>query len=306
MNHNLISYKILICFLLCCFITSAHSSEFITDKEDGAGDNEPTRVHDQVEDTSASKSNAEQTKVNESLGEEDNLTHVINPVPLGFSVSELTDVENETQSISKKIACSNEIIENWDEKSDSPFIKIVDGAQLNSFLVHNPNITNRTSVAPCVLVYFYAPWCHHSARAAPFMNALPRAFPSIPMLATNSMKYHSVNTQYGVMGVPTLMLFHNGRAVSRFNGSEYNLDSFSSFMTRSTGLEPVCQLDVTYKDYIGPLTPIVEAERDYMLLLAWSFILFALICVAVTTGYSRRFFDLFLRRRHQEAHEHVD
>lgn len=46
----------------------------------------------------------------------------------------------------------------------------------------------------------------------------------------------SFNTQFGIVGVPTVMLFHNGRPASKFNDSEYTLEMFTRFITRHTGI----------------------------------------------------------------------
>lgn len=45
----------------------------------------------------------------------------------------------------------------------------------------------------------------------------------------------SFNTQYGIVGVPTVMLFHNGRAAAKFNNTEYTLEMFGRFIIEYTG-----------------------------------------------------------------------
>jgi len=50
------------------------------------------------------------------------------------------------------------------------------------------------------------------------------------------VQFFSFNTQYGIVGVPTVMLFHNGRPAAKFNDSEYNLEMFSEFITKYTGM----------------------------------------------------------------------
>lgn len=39
----------------------------------------------------------------------------------------------------------------------------------------------------------------------------------------------------GVMAIPSLFLFHNGKAAARYNETEYKVDLFASFITRYTG-----------------------------------------------------------------------
>lgn len=45
----------------------------------------------------------------------------------------------------------------------------------------------------------------------------------------------SLNSQYGVVGVPTVMLFHNGRPVAKFNRTDYTLLEFVNFLNEYTG-----------------------------------------------------------------------
>lgn len=73
--------------------------------------------------------------------------------------------------------------------------------------------------------------------AAPHFNALPRFFPDLKMVAIDVIKHRSMNAQFGIVGTPTLMLFHNGRPAAKFNEtSEYRLELFSNFITKHTGL----------------------------------------------------------------------
>ena len=37
------------------------------------------------------------------------------------------------------------------------------------------------------------------------------------------------------MAIPSLFLFHNGKAAARYNDTEYQTDLFSAFITRYTG-----------------------------------------------------------------------
>lgn len=43
------------------------------------------------------------------------------------------------------------------------------------------------------------------------------------------------NTQFGIAGVPTLIIFHNGKPAAKFNDSDYTLEMFAKFITRITG-----------------------------------------------------------------------
>lgn len=40
----------------------------------------------------------------------------------------------------------------------------------------------------------------------------------------------------GVMAIPSLFLFHNGKAAARYNETDYKVDLFAAFITRYTGM----------------------------------------------------------------------
>lgn len=185
-----------------------------------------------------------------------------------------------------------------------PVVRLVNSSVMLNVIVPNPNITANE----CALVMFYAPWCHFSARAAPHYNALARVFPSIHMLAINAIKHNSLNSRYGTVAVPTLLLFHNGRAVAKFNESQYVLDKYVKFVEKYTGLAPEGLVNVTSVDFEGPLPSEPTREMDYMLWLAWFFILSccgfgfskSTLCSRITESIRNNW------REAEAQHEHAD
>jgi hypothetical protein len=70
------------------------------------------------------------------------------------------------------------------------------------------------------------------------------------------------------------MLFHNGRAVVKFNETLYNLNNFVKFVTKHTDIRPSNrQIFVTSEDFQGPLSSKVEKDTDIWLIIAWLFII---------------------------------
>jgi len=139
----------------------------------------------------------------------------------------------------------------------------------------NSSISNRSQAATCSLTLFFASWCDFSATAAPHYNALARVFPQLKMYAVDSSLHHSLNTQYGVMAVPTLLVFHNSRPLYKYNYTEYNLDSFTQFVSLLTGLEPRNVTNPSDGDWEGPVPSVAVKPHNYYLLLA---LLFTLLC----------------------------
>lgn len=48
--------------------------------------------------------------------------------------------------------------------------------------------------------------------------------------------FYRFNTMYGITGVPSLVLFHNGKPIAKYNGSDYTLYEFTKFVIRHTGM----------------------------------------------------------------------
>lgn len=155
-------------------------------------------------------------------------------------------------------------------------VQLVNDTELIKLLLPDPNVTTRDQPASCILVLFYSKYCPFSSMAAPHFNAMPRAFPDIKMVAINAIIYHLFNTQNGIVGVPSLLLFHSGRPVAKFNESEYTLDLFSKFITKHTGILPEEKSTVTSADFSGPVTSVPNKESDIFLVISW---LFIILCI---------------------------
>lgn len=151
-------------------------------------------------------------------------------------------------------------------------VKLVNASELVKILMPDGNVTSKDAAAECVFILFYAKYCTFSSMAAPHFNALPRAFPNLKFAAIDAMRHHIFNTQNGIVGVPTLILFHNGRAISRFNDTEYTLDLFSKFLSKYTGISASEKSYVTSADFAGPVSSTPEKDTDYFLGLSWMFI----------------------------------
>ena len=82
---------------------------------------------------------------------------------------------------------------------------------------------------------FYATWCPFSAKAAPHYNALARMFPDIIFLAADIQRHQAYTTQFGVLALPTILLFHNSKTIVKFNHSDYELANFTTFLNIFTG-----------------------------------------------------------------------
>lgn len=231
------------------------------------------------------------------------LTNLYNHVTsANVTVENTTDVGNET----RKLARCKEITYDPSEEIE-PAVEIINGSTLAKYMVINPEITSRDMEADCVLVLFFAKACPFSAHAAPHFNALARAYPTVRMVGLDALKYHGINAQYGIVGVPTLKFFHNGRPVGKFNGTEYNIQSFSKFVHAITGQNPQGLL-VTSKDFQGPVSSVVEKDTDYLLVLSWFFIIVCAIYYFTQSKWWKMIVEMVKNnwRESEAQHEHND
>lgn len=200
-----------------------------------------------------------------------------------------TDLEKVEVDIKSATLAENITLQNVTERSNSSKyvsctpkfgsseVQLVNDTELINLLAPDGNITSRDMPGNCVTVLFYSKYCPFSSLAAPHFNALPRAFPDIKMVAINAMMYHLFNAQNGIVGVPSLLLFHSGRPVAKYNESEYTLEQFSRFLTKNTGINAEEKSYVTSADFSGPVCSVPAKETDLFLGLSWAFIVICAI-----------------------------
>ncbi|XP_005090242.1 thioredoxin domain-containing protein 15 [Aplysia californica] len=178
-------------------------------------------------------------------------------------------------------------------------VKVVNSTELLEIL----NFSKNQKVSTCVLVMFYAPWCHFCARTAPHYNALARAYPQLDVLAVDTSHFSYLNARFGTVAVPNVMLFHSRSAV-RFNHSSRVLDNFIDFVTNNTGMEPNVSVTVEPFDYFGPLPSTAVRGRDWLLWLAWAFVLscsgYGFVCSHYGQGLITRLRVLWQEHQHIE------
>lgn len=181
--------------------------------------------------------------------------------------------------------------------------------ELALLLQPNGNSTKRSEAGNCALVLFYTKSCPGSAMVAPHFNALPRQFPDLKIATIDALKHYSLNSDFGIIGLPTIMIFHQGRPLVKYNETSYSVKNFIKFIHRYTNLEAINNAAyVTSEDFNGPLnmSGTFELERDIWLWISW---LFIIVCACYYFSQSRFYKQIveMIKRTWRESeaqHEH--
>lgn len=155
----------------------------------------------------------------------------------------------------------------------------------------------------CVILLFYSKSCTGSSLVIPHINALARNFPDIKVGAIDAFEYHALNAEFGIIGIPTIMLFHQGRPITKFNTTSATVNNFIKFIQKNTNLQPGSQnVFVTSEDFRGPLSSTIEEVTDYYLYLSWSFIIICSIYYFTKSKLYKQFVEQ-LKRNWRESEE---
>ena len=71
-----------------------------------------------------------------------------------------------------------------------------------------------------VLVDIWAPWCGPCLALAPVLEEVAKENPNIVVAKLNQDENPGTAQNYGVMGLPTMLLFKNGELVDRIVGNQ--------------------------------------------------------------------------------------
>lgn len=114
--------------------------------------------------------------------------------------------------------------------------------------------------------------------------------------------------RFGLVGVPTVLFFHNGKVVAKYNDSDPSVEGFVSFINRVTGLSPASSPIITEDDKQGPVPTSPESRLDFVLVISWLFVIFCFSYLFGKSAFFQRMVES-VRNTWREAeaqHEHLD
>ena len=80
-----------------------------------------------------------------------------------------------------------------------------------------------------ILVDFFATWCGPCKMLSPILDELSEEVKDVKFIKVDVDEEGDLAREYGVMSIPTIILFENGKEVKRFTGF-MNKEEFVKFL----------------------------------------------------------------------------
>lgn len=97
--------------------------------------------------------------------------------------------------------------------------------------VTDANFKNEVESTGTVLVDFWAPWCGPCKMIAPVLEELDKEINSLKIAKVNVDDNPESASRFGVMSIPTLILFKNGQPVDKVVGFQ-SKDALKNVVSR--------------------------------------------------------------------------
>uniref|UniRef100_A0A915PK73 Thioredoxin domain-containing protein n=1 Tax=Setaria digitata TaxID=48799 RepID=A0A915PK73_9BILA len=154
----------------------------------------------------------------------------------------------------------------------------------------------------CMLTAFYAPDCAFSIRMVSYLYQLPRVYPRLHIVATDARDHSKLNSRYGIIGTPTILLWVDGSVVSRMDEAPFSLKAFKNYIEKWTDLEseyiPVVEIE---GGSVGTIQ-FHESSFDWYLWMSWCSFLPSIAYFFMNSKYGRAFWET-IRTNYIQANE---
>jgi len=255
----------------------------------------PAIKEDQIEELSNRKLDTNGQKPSEEIEDagQTNLTSGNGIAENGSSI-----LENGTAASKPRWNCS--LMSLFDNDEEPRVFILKNDTQLASI------ISNSNGNQSCFLLYFYVNWCEFCAEFSVEINTIGRIFHGLPVIGVDAYTLSSIAGKYGITGVPSLLLFYDGRPVAKFNRSR-TLQGLEEFITNSTGITANRSLETHDEDFSGPLPTKIKTHGDiYLMLSALSIALIFVINLCLTEQVSNFCLSNINRFKEWAIHQKTD
>ena len=82
-----------------------------------------------------------------------------------------------------------------------------------------------------VLVDFFATWCGPRKMLSPVLEDFSEHFERVQVLKVDIDKFENLTRKHGIMSVPTMEIYHDGKLVSKEVGY-HDIDAIASWFTK--------------------------------------------------------------------------
>lgn len=83
-----------------------------------------------------------------------------------------------------------------------------------------------------VLVDFWGPRCAPCLALGPYVDTLPKRYPSLRVVKVEAPKARRVCMDSKVMGLPTFILYEDGQEVGRLSGAEISEEMLAQWLDK--------------------------------------------------------------------------
>lgn len=115
--------------------------------------------------------------------------------------------------------------------------------------------------------------------------------------------------RFGLVGVPTILFFHNSKLIAKYNDSTVTLEGLVTFIKKITGLTPVDSPVITQMDILGPVPTSPVKTLDFVVVICWIFVLLCATYFFVNSSLFAKLIEC-IRNNWREAqaaqHQHTD